>query len=148
MKCIKYIVAVLLLFIIVGCSGGAGTDGPPEAVIEINNETIETSKGSYHWETGFITKRSVIADTPAPFQIAEDMEAKVIPQGSNSSIEFSDGSNPNLNVYVWEGEKRGQELVLNQNQFPFPAQAGSYIIEIFARWPNGDASYTFVVEVQ
>jgi hypothetical protein len=151
MKITKFIFALVtvMLLIITGCSGGTGKEEPPEAIVEINDGTIETSKGTYKWETQvFLSKNVVIADAAAPFQIAEEMEARIVPQGSIANIKFSDTSKPQLNVYLWEEEKRGKELSLIRNQLTLPSQIGRYVIEIFARWSNGEASYTFVVEIQ
>lgn len=146
----KYLFAIvmLFLFIVVGCSSKIKEE-PPEAIVKINNETIEIVKGTYQWETkGLFSNNSVIADAAAPFQIAEDMKAKIVEQSSVANIEFNDGSQPQLRAYLWEEEKRGAELPLNQHQIILPSEKGKYVIEINAEWSNGDSSYTFVVEVQ
>jgi len=146
----KYLFAILMLFllIIVGCSSETKEE-PPEAIVKINGENIETAKGTYQWETkGLFSNNSVIADAAAPFQIAEDMKAKIVEQSSVANIEFNDDSQPQLHTYLWEEEKRGEELPLNQHQITLPSEKGKYVIEISAVWLNGDASYTFVVEVQ
>ncbi|MFJ8244771.1 hypothetical protein [Peribacillus asahii] len=146
----KYLFAIAMLFlvIVVGCSSKIKEE-PPEAIVKINNETIETVKGTYQWETkGLFSNNSVIADAAAPFQIAEDMKAQIVEQSSVANIEFTDESQPQLYAYLWEEEKRGAELPLNQHQIILPSEKGKYVIEINAEWSNGDSSYTFVVEVQ
>jgi hypothetical protein len=84
----------------------------------------------------------------APSELAKEMEAKIVPQSSIANIKFSDNSEAELNVYLWKDEKRTKELPLKHYQLTLPSQVGRYVIEIFARWSNGDASYTFVVEIQ
>lgn len=141
-----FILTITALFIISGCSN---TTEPPEAIVKINDENIDTTRGTYHWETdGLLTNNKIVADALAPFQIAEDMEAKILKQNSVVDVEFSDGSQPQLQAYLWENEARGKELSLKEAQITLPSQTGKHVIEIIAKWPNGDASYTFVVEVQ
>ncbi|KAB7709055.1 hypothetical protein F9802_02700 [Bacillus aerolatus] len=150
MKIKKYLFAILMLFllIVVGCSSETKEE-PPEAIVKINDENIETAKGTYQWETkGLFSNRTVNADAAAPFQIAEDMKAKIVEQSSVANIKFNDGSQPQLHAYLWEEEKRGEELPLNQHQITLPSEKGKYVIEINAVWSNGDSSYTFVIEVQ
>lgn len=148
MRIKKFLFALsfLLLFVLAGCSSAAE---PPAATVKISDALVKIKKGTYEWETKSLFSSSVIhADAAAPFQIAEEMEAFKVPQNANGNIEFSDQSEPELAVFLWQGEERGKELTLKQNQFTFPSQGGRQIIEVFARWPNGYASYTFVVEVQ
>lgn len=133
-------------FIITGCSNATE---PPEAVATINGEKIEIVRGTYQWEKrGLFSNSTVIADAAAPFQIAADMKATLVKPGSAVSIEFSDGSAPQLDAYLWEGEERGKELSSKETQIILPSQSGKHVIEMMAKWPNGEASYTFVVEVQ
>ncbi|MBA2872209.1 hypothetical protein HNQ85_002518 [Anoxybacillus calidus] len=141
-----FALTTVMLLIVAGCSSGTE---PPEAIVKINDDTIETSKGTYQWETQrLLSKKVRNADAAAPSEIAKKMKVKIVPQGSTANIEFSDNSEPELNVYSWKGEERTKELPLKQNQLTLPSQVGRYVIEIFARWSNGDASYTFVVEIQ
>lgn len=150
MKNKKYFFTILMLFllIVVGCSNETKEE-PPEAIVKINDENIETARGTYQWEKKrLLSNTTVIADAAAPFQIAEDMKAKIVEQSSVANVEFNDGSQPQLQAYLWEGEKRGEELPLNQHYITLPSEKGKYVIEINAKWSNGDSSYTFVVEVQ
>lgn len=150
MKNKKYLFAIILLFliIVVGCSSET-TEEPPEAILKINDENIETVKGTYQWKSkGLFSNKTIIADAASPFQIAENMKAEIIQQSSLANIEFNDGSQPQLHAYMWEEENRGEALLVNQRQITLPSEKGKYIIEIHAEWTNGDSSYTFVVEVQ
>ena len=81
----------------------------------------------------FLVAQKLEYDAAAPFQIAEEMEAKIVPQDSVGNIEFNDNTEPELNVYLWEGENRAKELSLKQNQLILPSQVGRYLIGIFAR---------------
>jgi uncharacterized protein YfaS (alpha-2-macroglobulin family) len=146
----KYFFAILMLFllIVVGCSNETKEE-PPEAIVKINDENIETARGTYQWEKKrLLSNTTVIADAAAPIQIAEDMKAKIVEQSSVANVEFNDGSQPQLQAYLWEGEKRGEGLPLNQHHITLPSEKGKYVIEINAKWSNGDSSYTFVIEVR
>ncbi|WP_175548969.1 hypothetical protein [Desulforamulus aeronauticus] len=46
---------------------------------------------------------------------------------------------------MWE-EKEREELLLNNNQLILPTGTGRYVIEIIAKWSNGTAFYTFLIE--
>ncbi|MGE7763439.1 hypothetical protein [Peribacillus sp. NPDC097895] len=146
-KCF-FSILMLFLLIVVGCSNETKEE-PPEAIVKINDENIETARGTYQWEKkSLLSNTTVIVDAAAPFQIAEDMKAKIVEQSSVANVEFNDGSQPPLQAYLWEEEKRGEELPLNQHHITLPSEKGKYVIEINAKWSNGDSSYTFVVEVQ
>lgn len=143
-----FAILMLLLFIVVGCSNETKEE-PPEAIVKINDKNIETVRGTYQWKKkSLFSNTTVIADAAAPFQIAEDMKAKIVEQRSVANVAFNDGSQPQLQAYLWEGEKRGEELPLNQHHITLPSEKGKFVIEMNAQWPNGDSSYTFVVEVQ
>lgn len=141
-----FILISIALFIISGCSSSSE---PPDAIVTVNDKNIELSKGSYHWEEkGIFSKKAIIADAASPYQIAKQLEAITIDQSSVANIKFSDNSNPTLNAYLWKEKGRGKGLSLKENQITLPTQTGKYVIEVIAKWSNGDASYTFVVEVR
>ncbi|WP_028391979.1 hypothetical protein [Bacillus cihuensis] len=153
MKNKKYVFAIIMLFIfnVVGCSSKSAEEPPeipPDAIVKINGEKIETARGTYKWESkGLFSNKTVIADAASPLQIAENMKAEIIDQSSLANIEFNDGSLPQLQAYIWEEENRGEALLVNQHQITLPSKKGKYVIEIYAEWTNGDSSYTFVVDV-
>lgn len=141
---ISFFIATLL-FIVSGCTSAPK---PPDATATIDGENIELSKGSYQWEEqGTITNA---IDVP-PMERAKELEKTIIDRNSFATINFSDGSDPQLTANSWEevkGERRKKDLSLEGNQLKFPSKTGRYVFEIVAEWFNGDASYTFVVEVQ
>lgn len=138
---------ILLCFLILGTACTKGTkDEPPAAFVKIKDEKIEIAKGSYRWETkGLFSNHAVIADASAPFQLAEDLNVNVV-SNSGADVAFSDGSEPQVHAYVWEGEQRGKELSWKHDQLSLPSEKGKYVIELSAEWLNGEASYTFVIE--
>lgn len=122
---------------------------PPEAVITIEGENIESAKGTYQWKTkGLFSNKFVLADAPAPTELAKDLKMKIVSPGSLASVEFSDGSKPQLKASLWEGNQSREELPINNSDISLPAKKGIYIVELYANWSNGYSSYTFVIDVQ
>ncbi|WP_143001412.1 hypothetical protein [Tenuibacillus multivorans] len=76
------------------------------------------------------------------------MKTEIVRPNAAAIIEFDDGSKPKLSGYLWEDESHGSELSSKQNKITLPSEKGKHIIEIPAEWAKGEASYTFVVEVQ
>ena len=147
-----FIILAAALFIISGCSGAGvplGSTEPPNATGSIDGQKIKLSRGSYHWEhKGLFSTTATVADAASPFQIAEELKPISVIQGAPAEIQFSDKSEPQLTAYLWKEDARGKELAIDEKQLTLPSEAGEYVVEVWAEWPNGNASYTFVVEVQ
>ncbi|MTT30721.1 hypothetical protein GMB86_01670 [Terrilactibacillus sp. BCM23-1] len=65
-----------------------------------------------------------------------------------ASIQVKDHSKPKLSAYEWVSDDQRHELSVKNNALTLPNETGKHVIEITADWPNGNASYTFVVEVE
>ena len=160
MKPLLFAIIVFSLLWITGCSIGqvnTGTDVnagsedefPPtiSGAIKIDNTQHEMIAGGYKWEKKQGSKTQVIqTDAAFPYQIAEDF--KVIAIEPNQKITIDIEENPQLFVYLWNNNEREIEIELNENQITASASKGRHIYEVFATWPNGEVSYTFVVEVK
>lgn len=146
MKKLLVILISMSLFIISGCSS---LSEPPNAFVTINDKKIELSKGGYHWEKkGIFSTTAIIADAASPYQIAKELEVIPIDQASVADVRFSDHLPPTLSAYLWEEKGREKELPVNGTQITLPTKTGKYVIEVWAEWSKGNASYTFVVEVK
>ncbi|WP_445487692.1 hypothetical protein [Niallia sp. 03133] len=146
----RYLIGIYMFFLLIvtGCTVQS-SDEPPAAIVKIKDEKMATTKGGYSWEKkGLFSNHAVIADAAAPLQIAEDLNVNLVKPNSAADVVFSDGSHPQLHAYLWEGEQRGKELAVKKQQLSLPSEEGKYVIELFAEWPNGDSSYTFVVEIK
>ncbi len=120
---------------------------PPQAIIKINNQTIQISSSTYQWEIQDLPyKWCVNADGLGPFDIAKKKEAITVSKASKAIINFSDNSKPEIHVFLWEEKERERELLLNNNQLILPTGTGRYVIEIIAKWSNGTAFYTLLIE--
>ncbi|WP_226577607.1 hypothetical protein [Halobacillus litoralis] len=145
----KYLVMsfFLICMFVSGCSNYANGE-PPELTVQVGEESISAVKGTYMWETeDLFSNKSVVADAMAPHQIAEDIEIQIVKPGQTAAFTFSDNSSPEVNAYIWE-ESRGNELKMDGNNVVLPSDKGKYIVEVMARWENGESSYTFVIEVR
>ena len=160
MKPLLVATIVFTLLWISGCSNNqvnAGTDAntgsenkfPPtfSGAVKINHTKHEMIAGGYRWEKKQGAETQVIqTDAASPYQIAENFKPIAIELNQKITIDIEE--NPQLVVYLWNNNEREKEIELNVNQITAPASKGRYIYEVFATWPNGEVSYTFVVEVK
>ncbi|WP_394189248.1 hypothetical protein [Paenisporosarcina quisquiliarum] len=157
MKCKKWLFILFLfsLLALSACTSGAAKNEefPPTmtGVVLINNQEYDMKPSGYRW-----TKKSgndtqiVTTDAASPNQIAEELTAIPMKEGSNITIEVED--NPELSVYQWNENRRINNIPLSDNKFSPPSTKGRYIYEVIANWSNGhvrgEVSYTFVIEVK
>jgi hypothetical protein len=143
---ISFMLILLCFFMIAGCSA---VPEPPEAIVKVGDDKLNAVKGTYQWiQKGFSSDTSVNADAPSPFQLGEDMEPSSIKKGAEAKVEFHDGTHPKLQAFLWLDEGRRQQVPMKDERLTFPSEPGRYVIEIWAAWPNGDASYTILAEIQ
>lgn len=126
----------------------ANESSPPlKATISIDGLEHQIEKGGYQWEskTGSSTKAE-ITDHASPNQMAE--EIKPISTRPNEQVDIEVEDQPNIKLYLWNGNGRVKEIIPENNQFTLLPKKGEYIYEVFAEWPNGNISYTFVTEIK
>jgi hypothetical protein len=157
---VKNYIIVLFFLIIVGCSqqnatepentsGNDSTDTtrPPSMSAVIYDKEYKMEAGGFRWEIKQGSTTQVIqTDAASPNQIAEHFEPIVL--GENSKVDVVTENNPEITVYLWNEDERVKEITLNNHQIQVPADKGQYIYEVIGKWNNGEASYTFVVEIQ
>ena len=160
MKPVLFAILVFSLLWLSGCTNGQvnavvhGNEGrenefPPtiSGAIKIDDTQHEMIAGGYRWEKKQGAETQTIqTDAASPYQIAEDFKTIAIEPNQKITIDIEE--NPQLNVYLWNKNEREKENKLNEHQITAPASTGRYIYEVFATWPNGEVSYTFVVEVK
>lgn len=157
-KSLLFILFVVVLLWMTGCSksqleGENSTkkerEFPPStsALITVDNKEYEMAQGNYYWEREQgQTKEVLQTDAASPNQIAEDYKA--IKLNKKDIIEIMIEDNPQLQVFSWDLNERGSEIPLDENKITAQSSNGRYIYEVLANWPNGEISYTFVVDVQ
>ncbi len=137
----------LLIFTLAGC-GGVEAKDIPSIIVKVDGEAIDSQKGGYEWRTEkWFTTEAVVVDAMAPNQIAVEMNAGKVKQGSVAAITFSDESKPKIRSYLWNENEREKELEVSKQTITLPSKIGRHTIEVEGIWPNGEVSYTFVVEV-
>lgn len=149
-KAVEYLIILLLpLMIVTGCSQNSVGEEPPDLTVTMEDKDFPAVKGTYTWETeGLFSNEAVIADAEAPYQIAEGMNIETVKPGQSATLNFSDDTKPELNAYTWKDENRSKQLEVNQNKIVLPSEKGKYVVEVMARWSNGESSYTFVIDVK
>jgi hypothetical protein len=149
---------VIASILLTGCTiGTAGTnnqieeneaDFPPSmtGLINVQGKEYEMKAGNYKWERKKGSETQVVqTDAASPFQIGESYNAIGVEPNTNINIEIED--NPKISVYQCNENGRDKEVTLKNNHLSVPSSKGRYIYEVLAKWPNGEVSYTFVVEV-
>jgi hypothetical protein len=152
LKPLLLILPVFFVLFVTGCAAGAINtmeEFPPSIAgfIVVNRIEYEMATGNYSWERkkGLITE-AVQTDAASPNQIAEYYEAIMV--DANSQLTIKVERNPQLSVYQWDENGKGNEITLPNDQFETPSDKGRHIYEVLAEWKNGEVSYTFVVEVE
>lgn len=116
---------------------------PPivKGVVIVDGIRHDMARGGFEWTKG---NQSVLTDAASPEQIAESFKAIDVHSEDEITIEVE--QTPNLNVYLWNEERK--LVPFNNKQLTVPTDVGRYIYEVVAKWSNGRVSYTFVIEVE
>ncbi|MBY6272234.1 MAG: hypothetical protein C6P37_08280 [Caldibacillus debilis] len=154
-----YLLCIFLMIWIVGCSNGVVTKGRKneheiftpsvKAFIEANGTKYEMKRGRYQWEKPVSPKiiEAVLVEYATPYEMAGKMSA--IPLKPGEEIIIIIERNPQIAVCLWnEGGMEREVEVRDGNRLTLPSNPGKYIYEVAATWPNGEASYTFVAELE
>lgn len=154
-----FLAVVFILFLLTGCTNGAA-GGPDDAeklseefppnmsgAVIAEDKTYRISEGNTKWERkqGLETE-VVMTDAASPPQLAETVHA--IKAEPNTTIQIEIEQDPDLSIYLWDETNRVDEIELTDNQFSAPSSRGRYVYEVFAKWQNGEVSYTFVLKVK
>ncbi|MDX8363311.1 hypothetical protein [Cytobacillus sp. IB215316] len=151
-----FVIIVFSSFWITGSSNemfkdteGRGEEFPPSmsGKININETDYEMLVGNYKWERkqGLYTQ-VVQTDAISPYQIADNFESVRVEPNDKINIQIE--GNPQITVYLWNENGREMEVMLNDKQVLIPNSKGHNIYEVLAKWPDGELSYTFVLEVR
>jgi hypothetical protein len=118
LKRINYLFIILMFFLVLAACTVDESPKPPETFGKVNGKKIEVVMGTYEWEQqNFFTKTRVVADSGPPSEIVKDLKVKKVKPRSVVTIKFSDSSHPNINAYLWKGDKQGEKLQVKKNSF-------------------------------
>lgn len=118
----------------------------PQGFVVINDTKHKMEAGHFRWEIkkGFDTE-IVQTDAASPGQIAERFDEIVVPPETEMGVDIE--GEPQWTVYLWSENGREKQIPIHHDVLTAPSQAGHYIYEVFATWPDGEVSYTFVLKV-
>lgn len=150
---------VILLFvagiIISGCSNnGLSGERPPEAKIEVGNNTYETTLGTYCWEGN---NQGICVDSAGPQVVLEGEEPiKVNPSETITFVMDYQPKPDETHVTQISDNNKEVEIHVEDNQFAAPMEKGVYYYSYGVWWrvngeesaTKGDAFYYFVIEVE
>lgn len=145
----KFIFPLLLLFTILftGCSKNTSIDTPALS-ITYKNESVSILKGGFEWNRriGIFKMESVIADAPAPTELAKKISAYKLPPNVQLDLKFTKKPQ-SIEVVSW-GELKDTDYSFTENSITVPNEPGTYIFEIRAYWKQRRVSYTtkFIVK--
>jgi len=157
---IKLTVTLLMLFIVLGCSGIGGkpsngglTGGmPPQVFIQIGDERHETKLGTYCWSG---PNHNLCVDAVGPAELLKNEKPVLVRPGEK--IRFVLDYEPLPNKFHVEQISGGNhtEVAVKENAIQAPVQKGIYYYSYGVWWmdekkenvSHGDAFYCFVLEV-
>lgn len=147
------VLVILIVFTVAflsGCSNnGLSGRKPPKALIEIGNETYETTLGTYCWG-------GMCANTAGPVELLEGKDPIKVKPGQEVTIVMNYQPKPNeTHVAQMSGDDE-KEVKMENNRFTAPMKKGIYYFTYSVWWmdkkevnvSNGDAFYAFALKVR
>lgn len=152
----KWLLSFIVLFVItvVGCSSNELTGSkPPTAMIRIGEEVFPTKLGSYCWT---VRNKSTCVDTAGPVELLENDDPILVNPGEEIIFEMDYAPRPDVANVIQVNGSNETEVVVEDNRFTVPEEKGVYYYSYGVWWmdkkepnvSNGDAFYSFFVEVQ
>ncbi|MCM3390642.1 hypothetical protein LG296_20140 (plasmid) [Ureibacillus chungkukjangi] len=148
----KFLITLLVLIVLafgIYFVVGLFNAKPPSPMITVEGKKIEVAQGSYCWDGLF--NYSICADSISPPMLIEHQEIKpvIVSPESELKIEFKKEPNENtLGANIWPNDNEVKNVSLRNNVLVAPKEKGVYVYDVYARWEEGDSSYTFVIEVR
>lgn len=154
----KWLVALLLLIglSLIGCSSAnSDLDGaqPPEAVIEVGDNSYYTTLGTYCWQGD---SQGTCVDTAGPEELLKEEEPIKVKPGEKITFVMNFEPKPNEFHVLQISESEEVEVNVKNNSLTAPKHKGVYYYSYGVWWmdekeeniSNGDAFYNFVIEVE
>lgn len=156
----RLLMILLIISALLGCSTASNDnvtghtgDQPPQAVIQIANNSYETILGTYCWSSN---NQSTCVDKAGPAELLHDVNPVTVEPGAEITFVMNYNPQPNQ-VYVEQfSDGEHMEVAIIDNTFHAPVQKGVYYYSYGVWWmdenkenvSNGDAFYNFVIEVK
>ena len=147
----RVMAAVLVLSLpAVGCASSSGSKKPPGARLAVGPDTVDSEAYTYCWESGGLFGGSGMCMDGA-------VGGKVKPQVSverraEATLTFDGPAPASVEASATLGSIDGSETVLlpasaEDLTFELPLGPGTWYVDVFATWPQGDASYLLPIAV-
>ncbi|MCT2536157.1 hypothetical protein NC661_17115 [Aquibacillus koreensis] len=154
----KWLVPSLLIagIILFGCSdSNKETDGekPPQAMVDIGDQSYETTLGSYCWKSN---DQSTCVDMAGPKELLKGKEPIKVKSGENITFVMNYEPQPNEFHVLQISESSEVEVNVEDNRFSAPLEEGVFYYSYGVWWmdeqeervSNGDAVYNFALKVE
>lgn len=150
MKKILFLLLILMISTLVGCSKSEMTgEKPPKVDIHIGEESYETTLGTYCWGNGCV-------DTVGPVELLEGKEPIKVEPGATINFIMDYNPKPNSFHLLQINEGLENEIGIENDSFTAPTIKGVYYYSYGAWWmdvqkenvSNGDAFYSFSLEIE
>ncbi|MBX9974275.1 hypothetical protein [Cytobacillus firmus] len=152
----SYLIIALLGLINTGCTNNGVTQekpSPPKAFIEVDNEKFETILGTYCWSS---KGQAECVDKAGPIELLEGSEPIEVSPGESVTFIMEYEPKPNKIHVLQISSNEESEVKVSNNHFSAPTQKGIYYYSYGVWWmdekkeniSNGDANYTFAIEVK
>ena len=145
MKKLAFIIPILLL--LAGCfmpSFSKEKQIPTSGKIIVQQIEYEMIPGNYKWNG----EKTQINSTDDLSVSKHAKRFDTLELNQNENIELVIEDSPDLTVYEWSEEGNSKKLPLKESKITVSSNSGYYIYEVLGKWPNGEASYIFDVEVK
>ena len=151
----KKLLIIILCFvgaILFGCRDSYDPE-PPIAIIEVGNNSYETTLGAYCWQSNGST---TCVDVPGPQKTMAGKERIEVNPGDKIKFVLDYEPEPN-DFYVLEIDSGTQvEVIVEDNIFSAPMQQGVFYYSYGARWmdeieenvSHASVEYHFVIKVE
>lgn len=145
---------IFTVFVLNGCSNnGLSGEKPPKALIEIGNETYETTLGTYCWDG---SGGSICVDTVGPVALLKGKDTIEVQPGQEVTLVMNYQPKPNETNMAQITGNEETEVKMKNNRFSAPVKKGVYYFSYGVWWldgkdanvSNGDAFYAFALEVK
>lgn len=145
----KYFVIVIILMCVTlfGCSipnFSKEKQIPTSGTIIVQQTEYEMIPGNYKW-SGKKTKINSMDDLSVS-ELAKRFDTLKLDK--NEEIELVIEDSPDLTIYEWNEDGDFNEIFLKESKIKVSSNNGYYIYEVLGKWPDGEASYIFDVQVK
>jgi len=118
---------------------------PPELIIHADREMFSPIRGTYSWsvDNGDGTYDGLEADSAAPPELVRMTEPIQVTEDTTITLDFEEEPD-SYTVRIWDDDK----TILRSSREVDLSGEGEVIYEVWARWPQGTASYAFLLNIK